>query len=61
MSTLSAVDKILVLADGAVATFGPRDEVFKSMQAQAGAAAARRAPPAIGSSVVTMKPGPSGA
>jgi ATP-binding cassette subfamily C exporter for protease/lipase len=61
MSTLSAVDKILVLADGAVATFGPRDEVFKSMQAQAGAAAARRAPPALGSSVVTMKPGPSGA
>jgi len=61
MSTLSAVDKILVLADGMVATFGHRDEVFKSMQAQAGAAAARRAPPAIGSSVVTMKPGPSGA
>jgi len=61
MSTLSAVDKILVLADGAVAAFGPRDEVFKSMQGQAGAAPARRPPPAIGSSVVTMKPGPAGA
>jgi ATP-binding cassette subfamily C exporter for protease/lipase len=34
-STLAAVDKLLVLADGAVAAYGPRDEVFKALQARA--------------------------
>ncbi len=45
VSTLAAVDKILVLAEGALAAYGPRDEVFKAMQGQApaGGAPARRA------------------
>lgn len=29
MSTLAAADKVMVLADGALAAFGPRDEVIK--------------------------------
>lgn len=37
MSTLSVADKVLVLNDGALAAFGPRDEIFKSMQPQAAA------------------------
>ncbi len=48
MSTLSAADKILVLAEGTLAAYGPRDEVFKAMQGgqPAGAAPLRRVPPA---------------
>ncbi|MCV2422136.1 type I secretion system permease/ATPase [Paucibacter sp. DJ2R-2] len=34
-STLAAVDKLLVLADGAMAAYGPRDEVLKALQARA--------------------------
>jgi ATP-binding cassette subfamily C exporter for protease/lipase len=34
MSTLAVVDKILVLADGAVAGYGPRDDVMRAMQQQ---------------------------
>jgi ATP-binding cassette subfamily C exporter for protease/lipase len=49
MSTLAAADKVLVLADGALAAYGPRDEVFKAMQQQAAAAqpARRPAPPTV--------------
>jgi ATP-binding cassette subfamily C exporter for protease/lipase len=60
MSTLAAADKILVLADGALAAYGPRDEVFKAMQGQAqagGATPVRRAPPAITTTVAAVKPG----
>ncbi len=39
MSTLAVVDKVLVLADGALAAFGPRDEVFKAMHAKSAAGA----------------------
>jgi ATP-binding cassette subfamily C exporter for protease/lipase len=57
MSTLAAADKILVLAEGALAAYGPRDEVFKAMQGQAAAAApARRAPPTITTTTATVKP-----
>ena len=34
-STLAAVSKLLVMADGAVAAYGPRDEIFKALQARA--------------------------
>lgn len=34
LSTLAAVNKILVLDDGKLAAYGPRDEVFKAMQGQ---------------------------
>jgi ATP-binding cassette subfamily C exporter for protease/lipase len=44
MSTLTAVDKILMLADGALAAYGPRDEVLKAMQKGAGGAPAARRP-----------------
>lgn len=56
LSTLAVVDKVLVLADGAVAAFGPRDEVFKAMQARAAAsgAAVRRMAPAATTSPITF-------
>jgi len=61
MSTLAVVDKVLVLADGALAAYGPRDEVFKAMQgqaqAQAGTAPTRRAPPSITTTVGAVQPG----
>jgi ABC-type protease/lipase transport system fused ATPase/permease subunit len=37
---------MLVLAEGALAAFGPRDEVFKALQQGQGAAQRRPAPPA---------------
>ena len=46
MSTLAAVDKILMLADGALTAYGPREQVFKAMQEKAGGAPAARRPPA---------------
>jgi len=55
MSTLAAADKILVLADGNLATFGPRDEVFKAMQSQGALVPARRGP------AVTPVPAPAAA
>jgi ATP-binding cassette subfamily C exporter for protease/lipase len=65
MSTLAAVDKILMLADGALAAYGPRDEVFKAMNEKGGGApAARRpaaptaaAPPAATPVATVAKPG----
>lgn len=39
LSALAAVDKILILADGALVGYGPRDEVLKAMQQPAGAKA----------------------
>jgi ATP-binding cassette subfamily C exporter for protease/lipase len=58
MSTLAAADKILVLADGALAAYGPRDDVLKAMQGQAqGAAPARRPQPALPTATVTARPG----
>jgi ATP-binding cassette, subfamily C, bacterial exporter for protease/lipase len=60
MSTLAAADKILVLAEGALAAYGPRDEVFKAMQGQAApaAVAARRvAPPTITTAAAVARPG----
>jgi ATP-binding cassette, subfamily C, bacterial exporter for protease/lipase len=41
-STLAVADRLLVLADGALAAYGPRDEVVKSLQQKAGEQAARR-------------------
>ena len=62
LSSLAAVDKILVLADGMLAAYGPRDEVFKAMQEKAGGAApARRAPPPITTAVATAKSDTAGA
>ena len=46
MSTLAGVDKILMLADGALVAYGPRDEVFKAMKERAGGAPAARRPAA---------------
>jgi ATP-binding cassette subfamily C exporter for protease/lipase len=46
ISTLATADKMLVLAEGALAAFGPRDEVFKALQQGQGAAQRRPAPPA---------------
>ena len=37
LSTLAVADKILVLADGAVAGYGPRDDVLRAMQQQSSA------------------------
>jgi len=60
MSTLAAADKVMVLADGALAAFGPRDEVFKPAP---GAAPAQPASPAGASAtpssrrVVSVVPG----
>ena len=64
MSTLAACDKILVLADGALAAYGPRDEVFKAMQGggaagqsvAAAATPARRAPPTITTAAAVVRP-----
>jgi len=55
MSTLAAADKILVLADGNLATYGPRDEVFKAMQSQGALVPARRSP------TITPVPAPAAA
>jgi ATP-binding cassette subfamily C exporter for protease/lipase len=61
MSTLAAVDKVLVLAEGVLAAFGPRDEVFKAMQGQAAAGMPiRRGPPAMGAVAAGVKPGVAG-
>jgi len=49
-STLAACDKILVLSEGSLAAFGPREEVLKALQGQPPAAPPppqRRAPPTI--------------
>lgn len=43
VSTLSVVDKILVLADGMAVAFGPRDQVLQSMQGKPPAPAAATA------------------
>ena len=57
MSTLTAVDKILMLADGALAAFGPRDDVFKQMKDRGGGApAARRPAAAAAAPPVTVPP-----
>ena len=65
MSTLTAVDKILMLGDGAMAAYGPRDEVLKAMKEKGGGApAARRpaaptaaAPPTVTPAATVAKPG----
>ena len=65
MSTLAAVDKILVLADGALAAYGPRDEVVKAMKEKGGGAPAARRPaaptaaaaPALPPGATVAKPG----
>jgi ATP-binding cassette subfamily C exporter for protease/lipase len=41
-STLAVADKLLVLSEGALAAYGPRDDVMKAMQQQAGEQSARR-------------------
>jgi ATP-binding cassette subfamily C exporter for protease/lipase len=47
-STLAACDKILVLSEGTLAAFGPRDEVLKALQGQPPAPPPqRRAPPTV--------------
>ena len=61
MSTLAAVDKVLVLADGALAAYGPREEVFKAMQEKAGGAPVRRMPPTITTTAAVARPGAASA
>ena len=46
MSTLAAADKVMVLTDGTLAAFGPRDEVFKPAPAATTAPATPNAAPA---------------
>lgn len=49
-STLSVVDKVLMLAEGTVAAYGPRDAVLKALQQAAAGAPVRQAgpmPPAL--------------
>ena len=41
LSTLAVVDKILVLAEGAIAAFGPRNDILAAMQGKAPPQAAR--------------------
>ena len=61
MSTLSAADKLLVLADGVLTAFGPRDEVLKAVQAQAaGGAPIRRLPAAAATGTTSTKPSVAG-
>jgi ATP-binding cassette subfamily C exporter for protease/lipase len=61
MSTLAAVDKVLVLAEGILAAYGPRDEVFKAMQGPAASGMpVRRGPPALGAAAAGVKPGVAG-
>ena len=50
LSALAVVGKIMVLKDGMLAAFGPRDEVLEAMKAKAQAAA----PPAPASAVTPM-------
>lgn len=50
-STLSVVDKVAVLAEGVLAAYGPRDEVFRALQPAAAAAA-----PATGAAVSVPAP-----
>ena len=53
---IAAVDKILLLVDGAVQMFAPRDQVLQSLQQKAaGAAAAPQAP--AGGLQMPMPPG----
>ena len=62
MSTLAVVDKVLILADGALVAYGPREEVFRAMQGQAagGGAQVRRVAPAITAAAPALKPGTAG-
>ena len=60
VSTLSAADKILVLADGALAAFGPRDEVLKAVQAQAAGGTPVRRLPAAATGGSPARPGIAG-
>jgi ATP-binding cassette subfamily C exporter for protease/lipase len=60
MSTLAAADKVLVLADGALAAYGPRDEVFKAMQDRASGAPAARRPAAPRAAMPVTMPVTSG-
>ena len=61
VSTLSAADKILVLADGTLAAFGPRDDVLKAVQAQAAAGTpVRRLPAAAAGAAGPARPGIAG-
>ena len=46
MSTLAAADKVMVLTDGTLAAFGPRDEVFKPTPATTTAPSTPNATPA---------------
>ena len=51
VSTLSVVDKLMVLADGMVVAYGPRDEVLKAMQAK------QPVPPAAARRLAAISPG----
>jgi ATP-binding cassette subfamily C exporter for protease/lipase len=60
LSTLAVVDKVLILAEGALVAYGPRDDVFKAMQGQAAAGGAqvrRVGPAAAATPTITLKPG----
>jgi ATP-binding cassette subfamily C exporter for protease/lipase len=52
VSTLSVVDKLIVLADGVVAAYGPRDQVLKGLQAKPSPQA-----PAAGRRLAAVAPG----
>ncbi len=53
LSALAAVKKILVLMEGSVKAYGPRDEVLAAMQAKPPSPAAPAAPEALGRQEVT--------
>ena len=60
LSTLAVVDKILILAEGSVAGYGPRDEVLKAAQTQGAARGPMRRLEAAGHASVPAKAAPAG-
>lgn len=56
LGILSVVDKLLLMKEGKMLTFGPREEVLKKLQQQALPAAAPKKAQTVGSAPVTVTP-----